>query len=64
MQQCRDNGLKIPVVAIGGITANDIPAIMETGVAGIALSGTILQAEDPEAETRKIIDLLNQYRKA
>lgn len=64
MQQCRDNELKIPVVAIGGITADDIPAIMETGVAGIALSGTILQAEDPEAETRKIIDLLNQYRKA
>ena len=52
------------MVAIGGITADDIPAIMETGVAGIALSGTILQAEDPEAETRKIIDLLNQYRKA
>ena len=64
MQQCREHDLKIPVVAIGGITADDIPALMETGVSGIALSGTILQAEDPEAETRKIIDLLNQYRKA
>ncbi|AHF11547.1 thiamine-phosphate pyrophosphorylase [Barnesiella viscericola DSM 18177] len=63
MRQCRENDLKIPVVAIGGITADDIPALMETGVSGIALSGTILQAEDPEAETRKIIDLLNQYRK-
>ena len=62
--QCRTNDLKIPVVAIGGITADDIPAIMETGVSGIALSGTILQAEDPEKETKKIIDLLNKYRKA
>ena len=56
--------MKIPVVAIGGITADDIPAIMGTGVSGIALSGTILQAEDPEKETKKIIDLLNKYRKA
>jgi|GEM_PF-5042320 len=40
------------------------PAIMETGVSGIALSGTILQAKDPEKETKKIIDLLNKYRKA
>ena len=64
MEQCRTNDLKIPVVAIGGITADDIPAIMETGVSGIALSGTILQAEDPEKETKKIIDLLNKYRKA
>ena len=64
MEQCRTNDLKIPVVAIGGITADDIPAIMETGVSGIALSGTILQSEDPEKETKKIIDLLNKYRKA
>ena len=64
MEQCRTNDLKIPVVAIGGITADDIPAIMGTGVSGIALSGTILQAEDPEKETKKIIDLLNKYRKA
>ena len=34
------------------------------GLSGIALSGTILQAEDPEKETKKIIDLLNKYRKA
>ncbi len=64
MEQCVQHNLQIPVVAIGGITAEDIPAIMETGVSGIALSGTILQAEDPETETRKIINLLNKYRKA
>ena len=56
MRQCRENDLKIPVVAIGGITADDIPALMDAGVSGIALSGTILQAENPEAETRKIIE--------
>ncbi len=51
-------GISIPLVAIGGITADDIPAIMETGVDGVALSGTILRAADPVAETRKIVQIL------
>lgn len=45
------------VVAIGGITAEDIPAIMETGVTGIALSGTILRAPDPVAEMQRVVAL-------
>lgn len=45
------------VVAIGGITAEDIPSILETGVEGIALSGTILRAPDPVAEMRRIVQL-------
>ena len=55
LQQCRDKGYTTPVVAIGGITTDDIPALMRTGIAGIALSGTILRAEDPAAETKEII---------
>jgi thiamine-phosphate pyrophosphorylase len=31
----------IPIVAIGGITPNDIPDLMTTGISGIAISGTI-----------------------
>ncbi len=64
VKECAKHNLEIPLVAIGGITAEDIPAIMKTGVSGIALSGTILNAEDPEAETRKILDILESYRKA
>ena len=48
--------IEIPVVAIGGITYEDIPAILHTGVNGIALSGTILGADNPVEETRRIID--------
>lgn len=55
VQQMHDAGMALPMVAIGGITYDDIPAILETGVTGIALSGTILQAEDPVAETRRIL---------
>ena len=43
-----------------GITIEDIPAILKTGVTGIALSGTILRAEDPVEETRKIVALVEK----
>ena len=50
----------LPVVAIGGITFADIPAIMQTGVTGIALSGTVLRADNPVEEMRKILAVINQ----
>lgn len=55
--QMAEAGIELPVVAIGGITYEDIPAILATGVNGIALSGTILRAEDPAEETRRIINI-------
>lgn len=36
----KDEGIDLPMVAVGGITCDDIPGIMETGAGGIALSGT------------------------
>lgn len=50
-------GISLPIVAIGGITAEDIPAIMQTGVTGIALSGTVLRAADPVAEMKRLIGI-------
>lgn len=58
VNKMKDNGINLPIVAIGGITADDIPAIMKTGVTGIALSGTVLRAEDPVADMKKLINLL------
>lgn len=54
----RENGLTLPIVAIGGINAADIPSIMRTGVSGIALSGTVLRAENPVSEMRKLMDMM------
>ena len=48
---CRQAGINLPVVAIGGITDADIPAILSTGVSGIALSSSILRASDPSLQT-------------
>lgn len=59
----RENGIDLPIVAIGGITVDDIPAIMGTGVTGIALSGAILNAEDPKSMTESILETLKPFGK-
>lgn len=59
MGECRRNGIRIPVVAIGGIVPADIPAILRIGVSGVAISSTILGSPDPAATTREIINLIN-----
>ena len=53
----RREGLALPVVGIGGVTAEDMPALAEAGLSGIALSGSILRAEDPVAEMRRVMDI-------
>lgn len=56
---CRETGIGLPIVAIGGITADDIPAIMDTGVSGIAVSGVIASASDPVDATRRLLDRID-----
>lgn len=58
LNRMKEADIQLPVVAIGGITYEDIPEIMQTGVSGIALSGTILRADNPVEETRRILGLL------
>lgn len=60
IRQVEISGFQISIVAIGGIEPSDIAGIMQTGVSGIALSGTILRADDPAEMTKKIINILNQ----
>ncbi len=57
LSRMREAGISLPTVAIGGITYEDIPALLHVGVSGIALSGTILSADDPVAETRRLLSL-------
>ena len=55
----KSQSIDIPIVAIGGITIDDIPSIMQTGVNGIALSGTVLNATDPVQEIKRIMLMHN-----
>ncbi|MGL5980649.1 MAG: thiamine phosphate synthase [Phocaeicola sp.] len=63
VKQMQEKGIKLPVVAIGGITYEDIPSILKVGIEGIALSGTILQAENPKEETARIMELFKKIKK-
>lgn len=51
--QMREAGIQLPIVAIGGITADDIADVMHTGVTGIAVSGAILNADNPVEEMKR-----------
>ena len=54
--------IDIPLVAIGGITETDVPKLMQTGISGIALSGSILSAKNPVEEMKKIIKLTESWK--
>ncbi len=56
IRQCKENSIVIPIVAIGGITCDDISDIMSAGVSGIAVSGAIINAGNPVDETRKFLN--------
>lgn len=55
--QMEEWGINLPVVGIGGIGADDIADLKATGLNGIALSGSILRAQDPVGEMKRIIEL-------
>ena len=59
VSQMRAANINIPIVAIGGITEDDIPAILATGITGIALSGTVLRAENPVQKMNEILNTIN-----
>lgn len=56
----RQEGIDLPIVSIGGVTAEDIPDLKAVGLSGIALSGSVLRAPDPVAEMKRIIRLTKQ----
>lgn len=58
--ECRSIGINIPIVAIGGIMRSDIPKILKSGPNGIAMSGSILNADNPVNETIKIVETIEK----
>lgn len=61
IQQMREQRINIPLVAIGGICKNDIPILLNDGVNGIALSSSVLNADNPIKEMSQIKDIIFQH---
>lgn len=55
VSRMQTEGICIPIVAIGGIEADDIQPILATGVTGIALSGAVLRADNPVEKMKEIV---------
>jgi thiamine-phosphate pyrophosphorylase len=53
----RNERIHLPIIAIGGVTLADVPALLQTGLHGVAVSSTISNAADPVQEAR----LFHQY---
>jgi thiamine-phosphate pyrophosphorylase len=49
----------VPVVALGGVIADDVPACLAAGAAGIAVMGAVMAAADPEAATAALVDAIS-----
>ena len=49
----------IPVVAIGGLTSENIDQLAATGIAGVAVVRDLMQAEDIEAKTKAFLTKLD-----
>ena len=62
VSQMKEAGINLPLVAIGGITRDDLPSLMQTGITGIALSGSILRAESPIQEMKTIIQTIDLWK--
>jgi thiamine-phosphate pyrophosphorylase len=46
----------VPLVGIGGITADNAPAVLAAGADGVAVISAICAAPDPEAATRRFLE--------
>ena len=50
----------LPVVAIGGVTAQKVPEVINAGAAGIAVISAIAGAGDPKAAAQELSDALKE----
>ena len=62
VSQMKEAGINLPLVAIGGITRDDLLSLVQTGITGIALSGSILRAESPIQEMKTIIQTIDLWK--
>ena len=47
LQSCQANSIRIPIIAIGGITVEDLDALYDIGLHGVAVSGAIKRVGNP-----------------
>ncbi|MGZ3865727.1 MAG: thiamine phosphate synthase [Bacteroidia bacterium] len=59
IEKCKADDISVPVIAIGGIMAEDVSEIIESGVYGVAVAGAITFANDKEQMVKEFLNRLN-----
>lgn len=60
MVQLQAAGVRIPIIAIGGLTAAEVPALIQAGLYGTALSAAITFSDDAKALVTSLYTALNK----
>ena len=55
MQSCQANSIRIPMIAIGGVTIEDLEALYDLGLYGVAVSSAIRKAQNPAAAVKQFL---------
>ena len=53
--------VQIPIIAVGGITEQNIRQILDLSVAGVGIIGSILQSKEPLITTKKFLNMIQDY---
>lgn len=59
LKTINQEGIKIPIIAIGGIQVEDISPLLELGIHGIAISSLITTSNNRQDVIKKIIRIIN-----
>jgi len=60
LEECQRRFPRIPTIAIGGITVQDIPELLSLGVHGVAVASAIGGARDREKAANQFVRALNE----
>jgi thiamine-phosphate pyrophosphorylase len=52
----------IPIVGIGGVTADNAAQVIDAGASGVAVIREVVASDDPEAATRRLMDVVSRAR--
>ncbi|PRO66141.1 thiamine phosphate synthase [Alkalicoccus urumqiensis] len=60
IRMMRQEGIHLPITAIGGITKAHLPSIQQAGADGVSIISAISRADSPEAEARALLHTWDQ----
>jgi thiamine-phosphate pyrophosphorylase len=53
--------VRLPTFAIGGITAENLPSVLSTGVSRVAVGGAVTSAREPASAARQMLGMLKEH---